>query len=101
MNTVPARRRLTTPASRRAAARCRPRARPAPAPAADAAAPASNALDREAGQVRFGLRRIEHFAIEEFFDATRRRRGDLRRRHLEFLRRRAPQILAVDLRDQR
>src|SRR6185295_1958445 len=65
------------------------------------AAPASDPLDREALQVLLGLRGIERFGIEEFFDATRRRPGDLRRRHLQLLRRRPPQVLPVDLRDQR
>src|SRR5262245_58945488 len=68
---------------------------------ASAASAWSDALDREALEVLLRFRRIEHFAIEEFFDATRRRLWNLGRRHLELLRRRPPQVLAIDLRDQR
>src|SRR5687767_6452 len=60
----------------------------------------ARALDREACEIRLGIRGVEHLAVEERLDAARRRPRDLRRRHAELLRGLAPQVLAIDLRHE-
>src|SRR5262245_28635017 len=57
----------------------------------------ARALDREAREICLGIRRVEHLAVEERLDTTRRRLRYLTGGHPDLVRRLAPQILAVDL----
>src|SRR5712691_2137696 len=59
------------------------------------------ALDEEALEIGAGIGGVEDLAVEEGLLAARRRRRNIGRRHRELLRGRAPEVLAVDLLDQR
>src|SRR5258707_265892 len=61
----------------------------------------SDALDRERLEVGVGIGGIEDLAVEQAFLAARRGGRDLRIRHAERLGRLAPDVLAVDLVDER
>src|SRR5687768_7995393 len=60
-----------------------------------------DALDRKTLQVRGGIGRIEHLAVEEGLLAARTRFRNVGRGNAEPLGGLAPEILAVDLVDQR
>src|SRR6185312_2455134 len=60
-----------------------------------------NTLDRQRLQIGRGIFGIEHLAVEEGLLAARGRGRDIGRGNAELLRRVLPEILAVDLSDQR
>src|SRR5712691_973788 len=60
-----------------------------------------NALDGQGLQIRRRILGIEHLAVEEGLLAARLRRRNIGGRDAHFLGRLAPEILAVDLADQR
>src|SRR5882757_6562290 len=59
------------------------------------------ALDGEALEIGTGIGGVEDLAVEEGLLAARRRRRNIGPRHRQLLRGRAPEVLAVDLVDQR
>src|SRR5690606_30928066 len=61
------------------------------------AASAAYGLDREAVEVGHRVLGVEHLAVEEGLQPARGRGRDVARRHTQFLRGLAPQVLAVHL----